>query len=101
MAEFVEPDFTIGDIFREFEEEFGPAKERVIDDCYTTQELMEIWNIKYYTVMKKLKEFKREGRLIETSKHIIPLGRPGVRYPVPAYQVKEKTNEDQSSIYRG
>jgi len=96
MAEkLIEPDFTIGDIVSEFEEEFGPPGSPIVnpDDCYTTQELCAIWDIADSTVRRKLKQIKLEGRLIETTKDVKPLGRPGVRYPSPAYQVGEKTND--------
>lgn len=96
MAEkLIEPDFTIGDIIKEFEEEFGPPRSPIVspDNCYTTEELCTIWGLADSTARKKLKSIRREGRLLQTSKKVEPLGRPGVLYPAPAYQIKEKTNE--------
>lgn len=91
----IEPDFTIGDILKEFEERFGPPKKTPPLDpnnCYSTRELMAIWGLNYDKTRDVLRGLKGEGRLIETKKDIEPLGRPGSTYPVPAYQIKEKTN---------
>lgn len=89
----IEPDFTIGDILREFEDDFGPPQIPIsAEDCYTTGELCGIYGIADSTVRKKLKRLKMEGRLIETTKSVEILGRPNITYPAPAYQIKEKTD---------
>ena len=92
MAEkLIEPDFTIGDILAEFEGDFGPPQMPISPgDCYTTEELCDIYGIADSTARIKLKRLRKEGRLIETTKNVPMLGRPSVLYPAPAYQIKEK-----------
>lgn len=94
-----EPDFTIGDILRTFEERLGPPKKpHSIDPekCYTTEELSEMWGIRAKKIREILKELRNNKLLIETIKYVEPLGRPGIEYPVPAYQIigEDKSGED-------
>jgi len=94
-----EPDFTIGDIVSYFRDRFGPPREPVLvdpDNCYTTEQLSLMWGMNEKRVRSELRILKQKGLLIELSKDVEPLGRPGVLFPVPAYQIigEDRDGED-------
>lgn len=94
-----EPDFTIGDIVDHFRQKFGPLRKPILTDpnnLYTTEELSTMWGISKGRVREELKFLKLQGLLVELSKDVEILGRPGVFFPSPAYQIlgEDKDGED-------